>query len=318
MAVLISACAPPVESIAPPPVDLRPPQLLEAGPSDSLSFAAHFDEPVVLVHESLAVEPDLPISGSVEGSDLHVEFGAAQAPGRDYSLIGEVDDLRGNRTRFLIRFVGWNDHPPALRISEVQTGKNASKNNPHRDYVELAVLEDGNIGGEELTWTSSVKTFTYRFPCVDVRSGEFIVLHLAPEGVESEIDELGADTDESGGVDSTASGRDLWCSSGPLPDESGAVGLRKRPGGNFVEGFFYADRDKSGPLGDTKLSTLVTELAASGSWPTAGEVPSWNDAFAWSPSTARSMCRSGAAAGPESWYVTTAGGQSPGSANSPP
>jgi hypothetical protein len=315
---IVSACAPPDGSIARAPVDLRPPQLLAAGASSSSSFYARFDEPVLLVKDSLGLEPDLPMSGVTEGSDLHIEFGAPQSPGCDYTIVGEVDDVRGNRTRFLIRFVGWNDRPPLMRISEVQSGKNSSKSNPHRDYIELEVLSDGNTGGEELVWSSSVKTASYRFPGIEVSKGDFIVLHLAPEGFETEIDELGADTAVSGGVDATFGGRDLWCKAGPLPDENGAIGLRRRPGEGFIDGFFYADRDKFGELGANKLSTLVAELAASGAWPLGGGAPAWSDAFLWNPSTARSICRFDSAVGPQSWYVTSAGGQSPGCVNPSP
>lgn len=315
---IVSACAPPGGSIARAPVDLRPPQLLAAGASSSSSFYARFDEPVLLVKDSLGLEPDLPMSGITEGSDLHIEFAEPQSPGRDYSIVGEVDDLHGNRTRFLIRFIGWNDRPPLMRISEIQSGKNSSKANPHRDYVELEVLEDGNTGGEELVWSSSVKTLTYRFPGIEVRIGDYIVLHLAPEGLETEIDELGADTAVSGGVDATWGGRDLWCKAGPLPDENGAIGLRRRPGEGFIDGFFYADRDKSGELEDNKLTDVIAELAASGAWPLGGGAPAWNDAFLWNPSTARSICRFDSAVGPQSWYVTSAGGQSPGYVNPSP
>ncbi len=315
---LLSACAPESQPLFPTEIDLRPPSLLEAGPLGPLSFAARFDEDVALVPESLALEPELPFGASAEGRELRVEFGAAQSPGLDYRIAGEVEDPRGNRTRFLVQFVGWNDRAPAMRLSELQTGKNSSKTNPHRDYVELEVLEDGNVGGEELAWSSSAKAFSYRFPGIEVRRGDFIVLHLAPEGIEAEVDETGAATDLSGGIDATSSGRDLWTSAGGLPDESGAIGLRGRPGGPFIEGCFYADDEKTGPVGSNKLSDLVAELALSGAWPIAGAEPAWSDAFAWHPSSSRSICRFAEAAGGSSWYLTESSGQSPGAANPAP
>jgi hypothetical protein len=302
----------------PPVLDLRPPGLLAAGPSGARSFEARFDEPVLLVDGSLALEPRAPISGAANGADLRVDFGEDQSPGLDYRLAGEVDDSRGNRTRFLVRFTGWNGRPAAMRVSELQTGKNGSQSRPHRDYVELEVLEDGNVGGEELAWSSSVKSMSYRFPGIEVRKGDFIVLHLSPEGLGAEVDELGPDVSASGGVDSSAAGRDLWCDSGALPDESGALCLRSRPGGAPAEGLFYAREDKSGPLGEDKLSALVSELAGAGAWPIAGAAPSWSDAFRWNPSSARSICRSAPAIGASAWYVTAAGGQSPGSPNPGP
>jgi hypothetical protein len=312
-----AACSPGAGASLQPVVDLRPPGLLEAGPSGPMAFVALFDEPVVLVPDSLELEPRATIRGTAKGQELEVEFPEEQSPGRDYCLVGEVDDARGNRTRFLVRFVGWNARPPEMRISEVQTGKNGSQTRPHRDYVELEVLEDGNVGGEELTWSSSVKSVNFRFPGIEVEKGDFLVLHLSPEGEAAEVDELGADTAVSGGVDATPAGRDLWSGAGPLPDESGALCLRKRPGGPVADGFFYADEDKTGAMGEDKLSALVSELSKAGAWPVSGDGPSWDEAFKWKPSSARSICRTAAPAGAASWYVTAAGGQSPGSANAP-
>lgn len=318
VALCAAACSQAGLAPLPPVADLRPPGLLAAGPSGARSFEARFDEPVLLVDGSLALEPRAMINGAASGADLRVDFGEDLRPGLDYRLVGEVDDSRGNRTRFLVRFVGWNARPAVLRFSELQTGKNGSQSRPHRDYVELEVLQDGNVGGEELSWSSTVKSMSYRFPGIEVRKGDFIVLHLSPEGLEAEVDELGSDLAASGGVDATAAGRDLWCASGALPDESGALCLKSRPGGAPVEGFLYADQDKAGQLGDDKLSALVSELVGAGAWPIAGTAPSWSDAFKWNPSSARSICRSAPAIGASSWYVTAAGGQSPGSPNPGP
>ena len=250
---------------------------------------------------------------------MTVVFASDQSPGADYALAGEVDDKDGNRTRFFLKFSGWNDRAPHLLISEMQTGKNASKTKPHRDFIEFEVLEDGNVGGEEVSWASSIKSATYRFPGIEVRNGDFLVLHLAPEGLPEEVDELGGDLSASGGVDATSTGRDLWCSTMPLPDESGAVSLSLRPGEPPIDGLFYASEDKSGTLSSDKLETILSSLAAAGAWPLSSSAkPAWEDGFKWKSSTARSICRSGPGKGPGYWYVTATGGQTPGAANSIP
>jgi hypothetical protein len=301
-----------------PTADLRPPGLLDAGPSGSKKVLLHFDEAVTPVAGSIAIEPPAAVSGSAEGETLVVDFGSEQSPGADYALVGEVDDLRGNRTRFLIRFVGWNDRAPPLMLSEVQTGKNGSKTKPHRDFVELEVMADGNVGGEELSWTSSVKSAAYRFPGIEVKKGDYIVLHLAPEGIPDERDELGSDLSASGGIDATATGRDLWCGSMGLPDASGAVSLCVRPGSPPIDGLFYADDGKSGALDENKLSETLSSLSSAGAWPLSGASPAWEDGVPWNGSAARSLCRSGSGKGPAGWYVCASGGQTPGAANAAP
>jgi hypothetical protein len=315
----IAGCAPGSAAGEYPAADLRPPDLLAAGPTSSREVLLRFDEAVTSVIGSFSVQPGSSLSPRVEGNTLVVGFDSAQSPGADYSLVGEVEDLHGNRTRFLVRFTGWNDRAPPLRLSELSPCKNSSKTKPHRDYVELEVLADGNLGGEELSWASSVKTASYRFPGVEVKKGDFVVLHLAPEGLPEERDELGADTTASGGIDATATGRDFWCGSMALPDSSGAVALALRPGSPPMDGLFYADDSKTGALGEGKLADLVSSLARSGAWALAGASPAWEDGVPWSGSSSRSICRSlsgsGSGSGRAAWYVSASGGQSPGAGN---
>ena len=315
MALACAGCSQNQVAAIYPTADLRPPSLLEAGPADPRRVVLRFDEAVKPVEGSFASEPQAELSCLAGDRDLVVAFASDQSPGADYALVGEVDDRCGNRTRFLLEFVGWNDRAPPLRLSEAQCGKNASKTRPHRDFVELEALADGNIGGEELSWASSAKSASYRFPAVELRKGDFVVVHLAPEGLPEEVDELGADLSASGGADSSPTGRDLWCSALPLPDESGAIALSLRPGAAPIDGLFYAADGKSGALSAGGLASLVSALASAGAWPLAGAMPAWEDAFRWKSSTAKSICRSGPASGPEAWYVAAAGGQSPGLPN---
>jgi hypothetical protein len=298
-----------------PAADLKPPDLLAAGPASSREVVLRFDEEVKPVAGSFSTQPEASLEAAAEGGKLSIAFGSAQSAGADYSLVGEVEDGHGNRTRFLVRFTGWNDRAPPLRISEVLPCKNSSTAKPHRDFVELEVLEDGNLGGEELSWANSVKTAIYRFPSVEVRKGDFVVLHLSPEGLPDERDETGADLSISGGADATATGRDFWCGSLALPDSSGCLALALRPGAPPMDGLFYADDGKSGPLGDNDIADLLSELSRAGAWPLSGSAPAWSDGLPWSGSSSKSICRSAIGTGPASWRISASGGQSPGTAN---
>jgi hypothetical protein len=313
--ILIVACTQNPQAAIYPSADFRPPGLIEALPANSKSVVLVFDESVVSVSGSLAIEPTVGVSCRAEDKKLLVDFGSGMSPGADYALGGEVEDGSGNRTRFLVRFSGWNDRAPSLRLSEVQTGKNSSKVKPHRDFVELEALADGNLGGEELSWSSSVKSASYRFPGAEVKKGDFIVLHLAPEGLDEERDEIGSDLAASGGIDSSGSGRDFWCKTMPLPDESGAVAISLRPGEAPYDGLFYADEGKSGAIADGKLADLIGLMAKSQAWPLSGENASWEDGFIWKASTSKSICRTSSANGPSAWSGGASGKQSPGRAN---
>lgn len=299
-----------------PDSDLRPPALLEAGPAGSRRFILRFDETISPIAASFAVEPAAagPLAAACSGSELALDFPADMKAGLDYRLAGEVEDERGNVTRFALAFVGWNARPPRLRISEVQTGKNSSATKPHRDYIELECETSGNLGGVEAAWASSAKAFRYRFPPAEVEIGDFVVLHLAPSGAAEEVDETGVALDLSGGVDATAHGRDFWSAAGGLPDENGAAAIYERPGGKIISALFYADEDKAGELGSSKLCSLVEELASAGRWPIAGAAATWDDAFAWKPSASRSICFDAANG---QWYLSALSGQSPGAVNPP-
>jgi hypothetical protein len=299
-----------------PDSDLRPPALIEAGPTGPRRFLLRFDEAVSPIAGSFAVEPTDtgPLAAASADSELSLDFPADMRPGLDYRVAGEVADERGNSTRFALSFVGWNERPPSLRLSELQTGKNSSTTRPHRDYVELECQTGGNLGGVELAWASSAKAFRYRFPAAEVEAGDFVVLHLAPSGSGRELDETGVALDLSGGVDATASGRDFWSQAGGLPDENGALAVYDRPGGKIVSAFFYADEAKTGELGSSKLAALLEEIASAGGWPIAGGAATWEDAFGWKPSASRSLCLD---SGGGRWYLSSSGGQSPGAANPP-
>jgi hypothetical protein len=311
----LSACGQfPSEAVY-PSADFRPPALVDAGPTGPQRLVLSFDEDVSAVEGSLALEPRAEVSEKAEKGKLLVDFSSPQSPGADYSLAGEVSDKSGNRTRFLLRFSGWNDRAPQLRLSEAQTGKNGSKTRPHRDYVELEALGDGNIGGEELSWASSLKSASYRFPGAEVKKGDFIVLHLAPEGKADERDETSADRCASGGIDATPSGRDFWCKDLPLSDACGAIAVSLRPGDEASDALFYADEEKSGALPEGKLADFVAKIADDNAWPIAGNKPEWEDAFRWKGSSSKSIYRAESGQGPAAWLASASGAQSPGAAN---
>jgi hypothetical protein len=323
LSLVSAACVPDPEPGILPLPDLKPPLVLDAGPTGGRGFRIRFDEAVSPVPGSFGMEPGgVSLMPRAEGSELRVELSADQEPGLDYALAGEVEDGRGNSTRFVFRFAGWNDRRPRLRISELQTMKNTSKTNPHRDYVELLALSAGNLGGVELSWSSSVKACSYRFPSAEVKAGEYVLLHLAPEGLPEEKDERGPELALSGGVDASALARDFWSGAGALPDENAVLVLKDRSGGEIQDGIFYAGADKSGPLPEDRLSRLAGELVESGRWGSDSAALAWEEAFRRKPSASRSMCRSaggldGSARGIEGWEESATGGQSPGRANGP-
>ena len=313
--VLALSCSPDSADILMPAGDIRPPSILEAGQKSPGSFEIVFDEDVRSVEGSFGFSP--PSSKAVPQvmeNRLIVAISPAATAGMRCILSGEVEDGSGNSVRFVFEFVGYNDHPAGLRLDEVQTGKNSSASNTHRDYMEFMVERPGGLGGIQVSWTSSTKLMDYSFPPCDVVAGEFIVLHCAPEGLAAEVDETGPDLARSGGVDSSPSGRDFWASSGGIPDETGVIMLREREESAAVDGLFYAADDKSGELESGKIGTGVECLRAAGIW-SCSSPPRWEDALLWKASTSRPLLR-GADGEKGGWKVGASGSQSPGESES--
>lgn len=309
----LAACSPNAGDILMPAGDIRPPVILEAGQRSPGTFELLFDEDVSPVGERFAFDPGVVVATPrSEGAAMKVTLEPPVGAGIPCSLCGEAKDASGNVTRFLFTFVGYNERPAKLRVNEVQTGKNSSASNPHRDYIEFLTEEGGDLGGVFVQWSSTARLASYAFPPCEVGKGAVIVLHCVPEGLASEIDETGANLGASGGVDSSASGRDFWTQAGGLPDETGVIAIRGREADPPGDGLFYVASAKTGAIDSARLLAAFAGLSGAGLW-AASSPPAWEDGFAWKSSPSKPLHRLvGVAEGKEGWYVGESGTQSPG------
>ncbi len=311
--MLFLSCSQNGEEFHLPVGDIKPPAILDARQSNPGVFHILFDEEVEAVPDSYCFTPAGPrIEPAARGSSIDIGIVPAAPPGQECVISGEARDVSGNICRFLFSFAAYNATPAALVITELQAGKNASVSSPHRDYIEFLVTGAGNLGGICVQWASSVKIMEYIFPTCEVKAGELIVLHCSPEGIATEINELGADIALSGGIDSSSTGRDFWSQAGGLPDESAAIVLRARSGSTSCDGLLYASIDKAGAVPEGKIQMLSLALKEPSVWPLS-DTPLWEEFFLWKPSSARPIHRKlGSPKGPIQWYVGDSGTQSPG------
>jgi hypothetical protein len=92
-------------------------------------------------------------------------------------------------------------------------------------------MQGGNLAGLTLFIGSpGLHDLRYVFPACSVASGEFIILHLKPQGLPEELDELD-DVTLSGGLDASAVARDFWVRGEPgaLSGKNGVVTLSVSP-----------------------------------------------------------------------------------------
>lgn len=309
----LAACSGDGKDLFAPVGDIRPPFILEAWQAGPGDFRVRFDESVVPVPASFAFTPaGVSPEPAADGAELDVSLRPPAPPGIQCALSGEVEDMAGNRLRFLFSFAAYNDRPARLVLNEIQTGKNSSASSPHRDYLEFIAEEGGNTGGVFARWASSVKCVNYVFPPCEAAKGEIIVLHCAPEGIPEEKDETGTDLAFSGGIDSSPGGRDFWTDAGPLPDQTAAISVHAREEEPPYDGIFYGPLDKSGEVDSGKLVDVLDRLKAGAAWPVSAK-PAWEDAFRWKSSPSRPLHRTaGEGAGAQMWTVGETGSHSPG------
>jgi hypothetical protein len=307
------SCSQKADKVLAPIGDIKPPSIVSAGPKGAGVFEICFNEEVAAVPDTFSFQPAPTVAQpEADGSAIEVALSPAVSPGQNCTLSGEAQDAAGNTTRFLFSFVGFNDSPALLRINELQCGKNTSASNLHRDYIEFVVQRTGNLGAEVVRWASTVKLMEYRFPSAEVKVGDIVLLHCAPEGLPQEKDETGPNLALSGGIDSCDTARDFWTQAGGLPDSSGLVAVYERDGAVPYDGICYAEEDKTGAIDNEIAKNMAKELKNGAKWPFSAE-PAWEEAFRWKSSTSRPIHRMrDDQTGPSQWFTGEPGSQSPG------
>ena len=119
--------------------------------------------------------------------------------GQNYQLYAQACDPIGNTLTLAIPFTGFNSRVPELMITEVQT-ESVSQNKAEKtsgiyrnEFVELLVLQSGNLAGLELCSGYDGEAKKYSFPAIEVTVGEIILVHMRNRGngcISEEDDDL--------------------------------------------------------------------------------------------------------------------------------
>ena len=155
------------------------------------------------------------VTYSENGKSAEICLSEPTFVGKTYIFSGVVYDVAGNSLEFCQEFSGFNENPARLIFNEVRTSYD--RKSKETQFVEFYVLKSGNLSGLEYFSTANG---SYKFPAVDVKQGDYIVLHgftvmpatkTYPEiTIEGCADELGDDLTLSKTADSCATARDLW------------------------------------------------------------------------------------------------------------
>ncbi len=170
-------------------------------------------------------------------SVLEIKFREPTKVGESYIVRGTVIDENKNTLTFASVFSGYNDRVPELVLSEVQT----KYSNPKAEFVEIYAKTQGNLSGVCIYSAYDGAKKRYEFPPVDVKAGEYIVVHY--RNIEADtVNETGEDLKISKGTFSSNS-RDLWLdnTSARLGDKTDVILLEKSADGTVLDAVAYAD-----------------------------------------------------------------------------
>ncbi len=221
------------------------------GVSDSSKHSRTEDlSPSLAAASGLYGKLPVQVSTSEDLKSITFSLGEKTKIGKGYEIFGTVEDKIGNTLTFCVPFTGYNSRFPKMLITEalIKYGKGTlSGQTVYRgEYVELLVIEGGNLAGLELYSAADGDSKKYSFPAIEVSKGEILLVHLRTIG-EGCISEEGDDLNLASAPHSKNGIRDLWLdtSVAHFNDSSDVIVLRNSVDNSIIDGLMYAADDTS-------------------------------------------------------------------------
>jgi len=293
---------------------VQAPVFLDSKPVSPTEIVFRFSKPVRVA--SLSFDSGLEAQSIHEGQEVRVSFAQPLEAGKKITADILVEDSGRNTLNVVVPFRARNDRMPGLVFNELRT----EFSRPRVEFVEFFAPEAGNLGAMRLFIAGhSLSKPAYEFPPVEVKAGEYIVLHLRTIG-EGSVDETGANLALSGGTDAQATARDFWIpGSSKLLHRTSALWLMDQDD-RVIDAVILCENPAD--WGRNNSAAAAEFLARNGTWlpAAAGWVPGPADAVATAGTTAtRTISRDEGippASRPGSWYVVATGNATPGRENS--
>ncbi|MDR2485778.1 MAG: hypothetical protein LBD55_10330 [Treponema sp.] len=315
--LLYSACSNSAESAIQQVLGIsaEAPVFLECKAISATEINFRFSLPVKVL--SLNFDPPLAVESITEGDMVQVQLNREVNAGERITTDILVEDTHKNTLNVLVPFKARNDRLPSFMITELRT----EYSKPKTEFVEIKTLTAGNLGALRLFIASNgIDIPVFEFPPVEVRAGEYIVIHL--RSLETEIiNETGGNLNASKGTEAFSESRDFW-----VPDAK--KWLRK------TDAVFFMDQDDkvldAVVLSETpdsweskqEVAKAVELLAKQGAWSASGKnngSPGPADAVATKAATVtRTVCRDERITDNNrsaNWYITGTSGATPGKPN---
>jgi len=297
----------------------EPPVFLDCRPLSSTEMVFTFSQAVKV--KSLYFDPPLEVKSIDGGEEVTVVFARQLEEGKKVTADIIVEDSGMNTLNVVVPFRARNDRMPPLVFNEIRT----EYSKPKVEFVEFLSRGAGNLGAMRLFVAGqSLTTPVYEFPPVEVKAGEYIVLHLrtVEEGC---LDETGTNLALSGGTDAYDNARDFWIPEAKkLLHKTDALWLMDQDG-KIIDAILLSEKSEAKWSSD-KVAEAANLFGKEKAWlPSNGEKAEWSpgpsDAViaGWTTNT-RTICRDDTlpikpSAG--SWYITANSSATPGKPNNP-
>lgn len=259
--------------------DFSSPQLQDLSVQSASTIELCFNKSVTL-HDVTLVPKDsdeaadfsVSLAYADDGKSVTVVTEEALAIGSAYLMNCEVEDASGNTVTMTAQFKGFNDHPAYLALSELRIKNKNDTKAPEKsksEFVELYVLREGNLSGLELVNADNGTDCRYEFPAIEVKKGEYIVVHYR-KLLGTNKDELGENLSEASGIDCEDGARDLFCTK-VLSGTKGWLGtsdivvVRNAERAQVQDAFLYS-KDTSVPWKGDEFTALAAAVEESEIW----------------------------------------------------
>lgn len=286
--------------------------------SDTAADDATDDDAVPVAH----------ITYAESGTVVHVALSEPSVLGERYLFCCTVRDESGNTLEYSRQFVGYNDHPAQLVLSELRFAHSAATAAKRKaEFIELYVLGGGNTAGLVLYGGYYGGKTQYAFPAMEVQAGEYITVHTRTY-YDASQDETGDNLAlPQPSPDASSTGRDLWLrGDNSFITKTDVVVVLNTIDDSFQDALLVRENDTKTAWTRTLQKDLAARAYAEGVW-SAGCTPS--EAVTGTALLSRTLARQNIAqlaeayaastvvplpAAPSDWRVVTTA--TPGAANS--
>ena len=220
-------------------------------------------------------DENIPLSTNVKNLEeednkhflISLENREAVEIGQAFFLKGEVKDRFGNSLLFKLNFIGANNNPCTLKISEVRP---LYSKKPKSEFIEMVATKEGNLSGIKILNVGSKKEPDYTFPPAFVNKGELVVYHWRSfgEDVKDEIDR----SIISKAPEASSFARDFWGHHKSLPKrKSNAIVIEEN--GVVQDAILYADsKENNEEWLSENIANAALKAFESGIWMPSSEI----------------------------------------------